>query len=119
MKWADTRALAVRSWLQRPWNLDHFLHLVNALGLFLGSALLWRRYGSRWWLKLQRRTARVNHDPVRRQASQLLRRAAKRPNFTWPAEVESALLRLRYGNPTTWPDPIRIFRTARRNLRKS
>ncbi|MCF3650310.1 transglutaminaseTgpA domain-containing protein [Synoicihabitans lomoniglobus] len=119
VEWADEKANAVRTWVQRPWNLDRFLQLAGAL---IGVGLLvwvWRQYGRAWWLRLRRSTARVDQDPVRREAGRWLQRATKRTGFVWPPETELALLRLRFGNSDTWPEPVKVFRSAKTALRNA
>lgn len=59
---------------------------------------------------------------TRAEAGRWLRRLEARPgsglaNPASLAPVREELLRLRYGEPSTWPEPRRVFRCARRLLR--
>lgn len=117
--WADARAAGMRGWMQQPWNPGRWTGLVVIAALVGGMIWFWRRTGARWWLSLRRRTGRgAQPDPVRREAGRWLRRARNRPGFTWPEDLGAALLRLRFGEPSTWPEPIQVFRAARTALRR-
>jgi protein-glutamine gamma-glutamyltransferase len=116
--WTDARIAEVRGWVMRPWDLSRIGQIMALLG---GGALLiwgWRRMGSQWWFALRRSTNRKSHhDPVRKEASRWLQRGAKRAEFSWPPELQSELLRLRFGDSDKWPDPLHIFRAARTALK--
>lgn len=118
--WTDSRMEALRDWVQRPWDLQR-IGFIGAL-LFVGGGLawLWRQLGSRWWMQVRRRTRRSHdQDPVRREAAKWLRKGNRQTDFHWPDEIEGKLLRLRFGDSDTWPDPLSVFRTARTTLKSS
>ncbi len=116
--WTDSRLAALRAWATQPWNLDRFAWIG---GILLGFGLLslaWRKAGQRWWLQLRRSTIRrADQDPVRREAARWLRRGRRLEAFVWPPDTEAALLRLRFGNDQSWPDPTDVFRAARQAWR--
>jgi len=117
IKWADTRAKAFREWAQQPWNGSRFRDIVlGAIGI---TALIWwgRKNGRKWWRTLRRSTGHADHHPIRREAGRWLKRGGKKPNFDWPVAIEANLLRLRFGDPNSWPDPLVIFRAAKMALR--
>jgi transglutaminase-like putative cysteine protease len=113
IKWADIRASALRSWVQQPWNVARFSDMIIGV-LSLGVLVwLWRKHSRPWWFKLRRSTGLQNHDPIRREAGRWLQKGEKRADFSWPSEVRLALLRLRFGSPQSWSDPLSVFRTAK------
>jgi transglutaminase-like putative cysteine protease len=122
--WVDGRFIALRQWAREPWDRQRLATLGGGLLGLVGLIVLWRRYGAAWWLGLLRRTARLStrstdHDPVRREASRWLQRGRRNEAFTWPDKLEGALLRLRFGDDASWPDPASIFRAARKALRET
>lgn len=116
--WTDSRMEALRDWVTRPWDL-HRWGMIG--GLMVVGGLLswgWRRLGARWWLTVRRHTRRsTDQDPVRREASRWLQKGARQREFRWPEAVAGDLLRLRFGDTPSWPDPLKVFRAARRALR--
>lgn len=117
IKWADTRAKAFREWVQQPWDITRFRNFAIAaaiLGTLIGA---WRKHGRKWWFSLRRSRGKVNHDPIRREAGRWLQRGQKRPDFNWPEDVKLALLRLRFGAPESWTEPLDTFRAAKVALR--
>lgn len=112
--WTDIKITRVRDWVNQPWDTARLIFIgaigVSSVALFW----VWKKFGSRWWRALRRRTnRRSDQDPVRREAARWLRRETKRPAFNWPTEVHEELLRLRFGNAETWPDPDAVFRAAK------
>ena len=119
IKWADARASAFRAWAQKPWNLARFGDIITG---FIGIAALiwlWRKHGTKWWFKLRRSTGQANHDPVRREAGRWLQKGQKRAGFSWPSDLQLALLRLRFGSPQSWSDPLTVLRSAKLAFKKS
>ena len=119
VEWADDKALALRNWLRRPWDLRRWAGIGSAAVVLVGLIWVWRRHGLRWWFRLNRPRRRNEFDPVRREASRWLGRGARRANFKWPEPVRADLLRLRFGPPGSWPDPVTVFRAARQALRQT
>lgn len=115
VKWTDDRLAAVKDWFKQPWDATRFLIVAGVSGASALLWWLWRKLGRGWWLALRRKTTgRAAQDPIRREASRWLQRAAKREMFQWSGEVRDGLLRLRFGNAETWPDPAHVFAAARR-----
>lgn len=117
IKWADTRAKAFREWVKQPWDITRFRDF--AIGAVILGTLIWawRKHGRKWWFGIRRSRGKVNHDPVRREAGRWLQRGRKRANFNWPVEVQDGLLRLRFGDPQSWQEPLETFRAAKTALR--
>lgn len=119
--WMDETGAKLRAWLVQPWGFGRALRIILPLALAAGAAWLWRRYGRDWWRGWRASRSR-RADPVRREAGRwLVRLAAVRARGGEPpleaAEVEAALLRLRYGAPESWSVPETVFRRAARLLR--
>lgn len=68
-----------------------------------------RRAGPR----LGRAGGRRRTDPVRREAGRWLHRFDPARRHPAADRVRPSLERLRYGAPSTWPDPAGTFREAR------
>lgn len=120
--WVDARAASLRRWLDKPWDPGRVGSLVVvAFGILL-IGWLWRRRGRSWWLLWRSRSRRSSkhHDPVRLEAGRWLARLkATRDSPSGEAgEIWERLLRLRYGAPSTWPDPGAVFRAARKACRE-
>ncbi len=119
IKWADARAKAFREWVQQPWDLNRFRDTAFVFLTGGGLVWIWRRHGRQWWLTLRKSSGRPNPDPIRKEAGRWLQKGRKRPNSSWPSEVEHALLRLRFGSPDSWTDPLAVFRTAKTAIKSS
>jgi protein-glutamine gamma-glutamyltransferase len=119
--WLDARAADVQRWVTRPWGWTRVLRWVVLAAVALALAWSWHRYGRSWWLRWRSGHSRPGGDPVRREAGRWLRRLEQRAAPAPPAEkdVREALLRLRYGASSTWPDPAAVFRAAKRVHRTS
>lgn len=114
------RAAAMARWFDRPWGAERAIVGAALLALAAAIASLWRMFGRSWWLRWRSAHARAGDDPVRREASRWLHRAhaATRRGIDPPKELFEALVRLRYGDTRTWPDPAPVFRAARRACRR-
>ena len=117
IKWADSRASALRDWVQQPWDVARFSQSLLGAAVLSVIIWLWRQKGRKWLFAIRRSTGRTNHDPIRREASRWLQRGQRRSGFDWPSEVELALLRLRFGAPDSWSDPLDVFRSAKLALK--
>jgi hypothetical protein len=85
----------------------------------LAAGVLWWRRHRRWWWRV-RGSRQEGVDPVRREAGRWLRKMGRRDR--WPVEggaILAELQRLRYGPRSTWPQPQRVFRRARRAVRRT
>jgi hypothetical protein len=103
----------LKAWLASPWDLaraGRWLAVLTALG---GLAWLGWRFRPAMWRLIRGRHVR-REDPVRRKAGRWLRRL--RGWDTDPAVVAD-LQRLRYGAPAGWPEPVEVWRRARRAAR--
>ena len=115
--WSDHKIDALRDWIKRPWNTGRTTDLLGAGLVITGVVIVWRRFGRRWWLAFRRISSRPDQDPVRREAGRWLQRGHKKSDFAWPDDVREALLRLRFGDADTWPDPLQVFSAAKTALR--
>jgi transglutaminase-like putative cysteine protease len=108
-----------KSLIGKPWTSGaKTLAWLGPIGAGLALWLGWR-YGTvlRWRIVLRKG---AGGDAVRREAGHWLRKLGWKTNSLVGTQGEESaalmadLLRLRYGAPETWPDPVRIFREARR-----
>lgn len=109
-------AQTLRSWWERPWDLEKWgaaaVRILLVGGLWwLARHLLrrWNRASSRLWLA----------DKERRQAGKLLRHPAWGKLTPEYLPVRDALQAIRYGREGDWPKPQVTFRAARRYLRRA
>ncbi len=120
----------IAAWVREPWDFSRVAGIALLVGTVAGGIVLWKRFGSVWWLAWRsQRAASHRHDPVRREASRWLARLerAQGGNGEWvPGTASSraqvttarqALLRLRYGAREGWPEPGAVFRLARQARR--
>jgi hypothetical protein len=120
--WIEDRVGAMVAWLRAPWDWARFAGLAFSLVLAAAFWIFWRSAGMRWWLDWRSRRAGAGRaDPVRREAAAWLRRlAAARARGIQSGgleRTEADLLRLRFGDRDSWPEPLAIFGAARRELR--
>lgn len=110
-----------RTWLLRPWDGGRWLALGGTLLLVVAALLTWTRGGgrSRWLRWRSARSRHVAQDPVRRHAGRWLRRLDRVPTTgaRFSPNVREELLNLRYGDRTTWPDPVATLRRAKQAWR--
>jgi hypothetical protein len=104
---------SLKAWLASPWDLaraGRWLAVLTALG---GLAWLGWRFRPAMWRLIRGRHVR-REDPVRRKAGRWLRRLSG-----WEVDpaVVADLQRLRYGAPAGWPEPVEVWRRARRAAR--
>lgn len=123
--WIEQRVETIIAWLRSPWDWMRFAGLAGALMLAAAFWVFWRSAGMRLWLDWRSRRAGAGRaDPVRREAAQWLRRVdaalAKGVVIVPGGALDRAyvgLLRLRFGDRDSWPEPLAIFGAARRELR--
>jgi hypothetical protein len=116
----ENTVAAVKQWFAAPWNFERAATLaaivLSCAGLFW--ALRWLRRMR--WRVLRRRSGEGREDPVRREAGRWLRKIATDEVAAGDmAETHAQLQRLRFGPRPSWPDPPRVFRRARRDLREA
>ncbi len=111
------------AWMHRPWTLQGRAGLIYLFAIGVAVFHIARRSGARvsdLWGRLARGEA-----ATRRRAGALLRRlqlrlAEPRAHDRWdPArarELEEKLSVIRYGRSDRWPEPLPVFRAARRLL---
>jgi hypothetical protein len=114
---------AVQGWMAGLWS-GGFWQAAARLALIAGVLFAAIRFGPDLIRRLlARRAVRSGRmDPVRRQAGRWLRMmppAAVRLRTDDGQGVYQDLLRLRYGRPAAWPDHRRVFRAARRLVRRT
>jgi hypothetical protein len=82
----------------------------------VGGIWWWRAMGRGWWRRLRHRGRQ--DDPIRREAGYWLGRLlASEGTLAGGGEIVPDLQRLRFGARSTWADPERVFRAARRAVR--
>ena len=104
----------LKAWLASPWDLARAGRWLAGLTALGGVAWLGWRFRPAMWRLFHGRQARRD-DPVRRKAGRWLRRL--RGLEADPAVVAD-LQRLRYGAPAGWPEPVAVWRKARRAARR-
>ncbi len=110
----------VKHWLQSPWDVRR-VSVWTAAALALGGCFCgWRFYGRGAWLRWRSGLARNGLDPVRREAGRWLRKTAE-AGLKTPEEaaVRIDLERLRYGPRQAWPEPLAVFRRAKKTIRQA
>ena len=107
-----------RDWFTSPWSVARVGRLIG-IGAIAGLLFwAWREFGRSWWQLARRATGRNREDPVRKEAARWLVRLSAAPSVNDDARrVRADLQRLRFGAPTTWTDPQRVFRQARSVVR--
>jgi hypothetical protein len=110
---------AVKKWLAGPWDARRFADVFALAFALLSGAWGWREYGAAAWRRLVRRLRGRHDDPVRVDAGRWLARLAVERRTAEAAAVVAELQRLRFGARATWPEPKRVFRSARHALRSS
>lgn len=112
-------AARIKIWMTTPWNVQRIGGLVAAAGLLVAAWWCWREWGRRVWRRATNPRAR-REDPVRQDAGRWLEKlnACKTPPPE-SAAVVADLQRLRFAARATWPEPSRVFRSARHALRSA
>lgn len=108
-------ALAVKRWWQSPWD---FARGGRLAGVFMSALLLtwlWRRLRVSFLRWRFRAGGERRVDPIRREAGRWLRRAESLGVDA--GDVRLDLQRLRFGAPSSWPEPELVFRRARIAMR--
>lgn len=108
---------ALKGWIASPWDVRR----VSAWGLAAAGiacgAVGWRLAGRGVWLRWRGGRSRVGVDPVRREAGCWLRKIAdSEAGILDLAGVRTELEQLRYGRSANWPEPMSVFRRAKRAL---
>ncbi len=111
-------ASALSTWLRSPWDTHRFVRVGFVLAGALALTFLWRAL-RQLFLRRIWRSPRRRDDPVRREAGRWLRRLSVDPAALEHRVVMADLQRLRFGARPTWPDPARVFRSARRITRRT
>jgi len=108
----------LKSKLSVPWTGRQVRGTLLFLACFAGLGWLVVRLLRRWRWRLRLPGVRGGH-PVRREAGRWLKRLQKLPQDRMTNSLLSDLTRLRYGHPSTWPDPTSVFRQARKHRRRA
>jgi hypothetical protein len=125
--WLEGTAASLMSWLRAPWGWTRYFGFTTTLGFAVGSIVLWRKFGRAMWLGWRSRRAGAGRkDPLRAEAARWLRKVeaagiGTETGCSHPAlsQVREDLLRLRFGDRETWPEPMEIFRSAQREIRNA
>jgi len=108
---------ALKRWLASPWDAGRVTVWGASVLVVVGSFFGWRLVGRGVWMRWRSGRGRGNMDPVRREAGRWLRAIGdsgfKNPDLT---EVRVELENLRYGPQARWPEPMGVFRRAKRTL---
>ena len=111
----------LKAWVAGPWDGDRFIRVGATLVLVGGAVWWWIAQGRNVLRGLMNLRGTRHEDPVRRDAGRWLVRL--QTETATPAtsgrEVIAELQRLRYGAPTTWPEPEQVFRRARETWREA
>lgn len=112
----ERAAAEVKAWSTRPWDVRAAAMLGGILlGAFLLLAGLRHLRGIGWrGFAWGRRSAA---SEVRQLAGRWLQRLASLPGSGELGGIRADLQRLRYGAPTTWPEPRQVFRQAKAAVR--
>jgi protein-glutamine gamma-glutamyltransferase len=108
---------AVKRWFAGPWDARRFAVVLAWALAFLSTAWIWREYGASLWMRFVQALRGRRDDPVRIDAGRWLVRIAEEERTEDAPEVVAELQRLRFGARSTWPEPKRVFRSARHALR--
>jgi hypothetical protein len=108
---------ALKEWIASPWDAGRVVAWgLAATGVACG-VVGWRLAGRGAWLRWRSGRTRSGANPVRREAGRWLRKILDsefgNSDFT---SVRVELEKLRYGPSIKWPDPMSVFRRARRAL---
>lgn len=116
----ETLARAVegfKAWIAAPWDLQRGASLLALLAALAAAIWAWREIRRIWWRMGGRRPKQGREDPVRREAGRWLRKLSFAPFDPDAQQTLAELQRLRFGPRATWPEPLQVFRRARRVLR--
>lgn len=121
----------LKEWYSSPWDAKRLAGILSVVAAVAGLHWLWREFGRPYWRRMRgpRRGSKA-HDPIRDEAGRWLAKlaesAAAGGEVNRSRELESEhvpvvaeLQRLRFGARPTWPQPERVFRSARQALRAS
>ena len=112
------RLAEFKAWLKSPWNVRRIAAWVTVILAIVGLGAAWRLRGRGEWLRWRSgRTHGRKIDPVRREAGRWLQKLAAAGVCNADlASMRAELENLRYGPQTRWPEPLAVFRRARRTL---
>lgn len=112
-EWTLSLVTYLYEWATAPWGFWRILYM-GFLGALLVAAAIIQRNMALNFKELLLASFRRG-DPIRRKASKILKRVAKRPSEDARyGEVLLNLQRLRYGAKESWPNPRLVFKAARR-----
>ena len=117
-KMLNHRMEALKDWVTSPWDVGRVAGWLIPLLAITGMVGFWRILGRGLWMRWRSGRARGSMDPVRREAGRWLRRLADaNAAGADKAAVRADLERLRYGPRECWPEPMAVFRRAKRTLK--
>jgi hypothetical protein len=108
---------AFKEWIASPWDAGRVVAWGLAAAGVACGVVGWRLAGRGAWLRWRGGRTRSGADPVRREAGRWLRKISDSGcGISDLAGVRAELEKLRYGPSTKWPEPMSVFRRAKRTL---
>ncbi len=108
---------ALKGWIASPWDVRRASAWGLAAAGIACGVVGWRLAGRGAWLRWRGGRTRGGVDPVRREAGRWLRKISdSEAGISDLACVRTELEKLRYGRSANWPEPMGIFRRAKRAL---
>lgn len=113
-----TALAEIKSWMVRPWDVGRIFRVFALAAALIGAAWAWREFGSRAWRRWLQGSRGRAPDPVRMDASRWLKQLSHlETTESETKRLVDDLQRLRFGARPSWPEPKKVFRTARRIAR--
>jgi len=110
---------ALKEWLASPWDAGRVTAWTAAVLVIVGSFFAWRLAGRGAWMRWRSGRGKGKMDPVRREAGRWLRKISDSGSGNADlADVRTELEKLRYGPQARWPEPMGVFRRAKRTLKR-
>lgn len=115
-----TGADRVKAWLAAPWDVRRLMTLLGGVAVLALVVWVWREFGRAWWLILAHGRGARREDPMRREAGRWLQKFTRSGNVPPASDptVLAELQRVRFGARSSWSEPDKLFRRARRALRE-
>lgn len=108
------------AWIKQPWDPARWFRVAGTIAVLAASVWAAWRFRTEWrWRGAADRMPRRGLHPVRREAGRWLVRLRAKTGLreAESGRLEADLLRLRYGETGSWPDPSEVFRRARNHRR--
>ena len=115
-----TSADSVKAWLAAPWDVRRLMTVFAAVAVMALVVWVWREFGRAWWRILTHGRGARRDDPMRREAGRWLLKFGRSGNVSPASDptLLAELQRVRFGARSSWSEPEKLFRRARRALRE-